>query len=192
MKTWIGSAARKATHHCLPHPSDDTLIRCNMLTQELVHSLFDYDPETGLFICKQRRSQKPAGSIAGYKNSNGYIFLHINHKNYSAHRVAWFYVYGVWPKFLDHINRVKDDNRICNLKNVNRSENGQNREKCLNNKTGYKGVSIRKSKKGIKYVAQIKSNNKVIHLGYFDIAEQAFEAYCNAASKYHTNNNVNF
>ena len=34
MKAWIGSAARKATHHCLPHSSDDTLIRCNMTAKK--------------------------------------------------------------------------------------------------------------------------------------------------------------
>ena len=65
-----------------------------------------------------------AGKIAGGDNGSGYIRIMIDNERISAHRLAWFYVYGTWPsKCIDHINHKKDDNRICNLRNVTQLEN---------------------------------------------------------------------
>ncbi|MDA6380520.1 HNH endonuclease signature motif containing protein [Escherichia coli] len=66
----------------------------------------------------------------------------INGKAYPAHRLAWLIVYGTMPDgFIDHINRVRTDNRISNLRLVTHSENMQNRKIQKNNKSGYRGVS---------------------------------------------------
>ena len=192
MRAWIGSAARKATHHCLPQLSDDTLMECNMLTQEIVQSLFSYDPETGLLTRNQRMSQMKSGSYAGTKNSNGYLYVSISYKIYAVHRLIWMYVYGHFPeKNVDHKNGIKHDNRLCNLRNATTSENNQNRRKYSNNKTGYKGVSIKKGRSINKYLAQIKVNGNVKHLGYFETPDLAHAAYRDAASKYHTHNDLN-
>jgi len=53
----------------------------------------------------------------------GYIIIKINRKDYQAHRLAWLYEYGNFPKqTIDHINRIKTDNRICNLRDVSQSK----------------------------------------------------------------------
>jgi len=89
--------------------------------------LLTYDPYTGLFTwLVDAYSNKVKGKIAG-SIKEGYINISIDRKLYRAHRLAWLYVNGVFPSEIDHINRVKSDNRICNLREVSRSENCQNR-----------------------------------------------------------------
>lgn len=84
---------------------------------------------------------------------------------------------------VDHINRNPLDNRRENLRLATRSQNSVHRNKQPYNKTGYKGVSIKKSTG--KFLAVITVNKKQIHLGYFDTAEKAYQAYCQAAIEYH-------
>jgi hypothetical protein len=108
-------------------------------------------------------------------------------KLYQAHRLAWFYVYGVFPSGqIDHINRNKSDNRLVNLRDCSISENKQNSGLYKNNKSGFKGVF----KKGKRYEAGIRVNNKRIYLGKFGSAELAYEAYVSAAKKLHTHNEM--
>ena len=136
-----------------------------------------YDPETGIFTwIKQKAQRTKIGSIAGKKDNKGYVQLTYDYKNYSAHRLAWFYVYKEFPsKALDHINRNKEDNRISNLREVSSAENSQNRSS-----KGYwlqKAPNIWRSK--------IVVNNKTIYLGLFKTEEEAREAYVKAKREYH-------
>jgi hypothetical protein len=115
-----------------------------MITQQRLREIYEYNPETGQFIYKtqSRMGPKVVGKIAGSER-NGYIRLRVDGKNYSAHRLAWLYVYGEHPEGeIDHINRVRSDNRICNLRVVNRSANKLNCGGYANNTSGVKGVSI--------------------------------------------------
>lgn len=146
--------------------------------------LFYYDPKTGLFIRKVTMSSNAkAGSIAGTK-VNGYVALYINRTRYYAHRLAWFYVYGVWPKDkLDHKNLNKSDNRIKNLREATHKQNMHNMATPIRNTTGYKGTSYHKKVK--KFTAQININGKLKHLGCFNTAEDAHKVYVNTAKKYH-------
>lgn len=89
----------------------------------------------------------------------------------SLHR----YLLGNEHESIDHINRNRLDNRLCNLRACTVLQNNMNRGTSKNNKSGYKGVAFDKSKG--KYKASIGLNNKKIHIGYYDTAEQAFNAY---------------
>ena len=83
----------------------------------------------------------------------------------------------------DHINGDTLDNRRCNLRKCTVAENTQNAKIHKNNTTGYKGVHLHKPTN--KYVARIGINNMRILLGYFNTAEEAYAAYCEASKKYH-------
>ena len=96
------------------------------LSLETLKEHLSYDPETGVFIRLTKapgRQRKQAGGM-----NRGYRDIKVCGKRYKAHRLAWFYYYGEWPKHtIDHINNNKDDNRIANLRDVTVYENQQNR-----------------------------------------------------------------
>lgn len=155
-----------------------------MLTQEYLKSLFHFDSETGLFFRLVSRNRKyKVGDIAGTKSFHGYIHLTIDGKVYKAHRLAWFYVHGYWPKEqIDHINGIKDDNRLCNLRKVTNAQNMQNRSQSNpNSKIGIKGIDFRKNK----YRVRIGVNYKSIFIGEFKNLEDAKTALKEALIKYH-------
>jgi hypothetical protein len=88
-----------------------------MISRETVAQLLDYDPATGDFRWKVRRSGMKAGSIAGTLDSDGNRVIRINRRMYIAHRLAWLLVKGRWPKSpIQHRNCIKDDNRFANLR----------------------------------------------------------------------------
>jgi len=116
-----------------------------MLTQAELKSLLDYDAESGIFRWKvQRRPQSPPGTRAGWHSGKKAQRIELGGKNYLAHRLAWFYVHGVWPDQIDHINGDRSDNRIANLRAANNSQNQANMKAKGNNSTGYRGVSVQK------------------------------------------------
>lgn len=157
-----------------------------MLTQERLKELLHYDPDTGIFTnLTQRSSSCLIGTVAGSEYSNGYIYIQLGRKRYRAHRFAWLYVYGEFPeKLLDHINEIKDDNRIINLRLATHQQNKQNiSSPNITNTSGFIGVSWRKDHK--KWAARIMVNGRQKHLGYFNTAEQASEAYVTAKRELH-------
>ena len=148
-----------------------------MLTQAELKSYLHYNPETGIFTWLHTRSNRALkGNSAGTISHRGYIHISINGKAYQAHRLAWLYVYGEFPKNdIDHINMVKDDNRIANLRNVSRAENSRNRKISTKNSSGFPGVSFSKIKN--RFIAKISIENKLKYLGSAKSAEEAFEYY---------------
>ncbi len=155
------------------------------LKHERLIELFDYDPDTGVFIRKVATANVKAGKITGSVNTGGHLGFRVDRRMYLAHRLAWFYVYGEWPDSqIDHINGVKTDNRIENLRKATYSINAQNlRNARKDNKTGFLGVCWKKSSK--KFIAQIQIAGRVCHLGMFETAEKAHEAYITAKRKHH-------
>jgi len=144
-----------------------------------------YDPATGIFTWRRdgyRRKVK-AGDVAGFDKGNGYWQLSFNKVKYNAHRVAWFYIHGVWPEHdIDHVNGNRADNRIANLRSVTRSVNLQNRRSARKTaKIGLLGVS----RCGRRYYAQISAGGVRYHLGRFDTPELAHAAYVHAKRKLH-------
>lgn len=153
----------------------------NELPNKELRRLIDYNPDTGEMKWKVRISNRfRAGSpaLASVKNS-GHLHGLIHRKPFHAHRVAWAIHYGEWPSgFIDHINGVRDDNRISNLRIVTRRGNAMNRRPNSGKSSGLPhGVSVRANGR---YFAQIQHNGKNHHLGYFDSPEAAESAYVKA------------
>lgn len=154
-------------------------------TAEDVRRIFNYDPETGEF--RWRLSPNPKvvpGQVAGYVNKDGRRRIGVNGRFYKAHRLAWLYVHGRWPSdMLDHVNGQPDDNRICNLREASRAENGMNRQRGKNNKSGYKGVHWHANNRS--WRAQITACGRQRFLGSYSSAEEAHQAYVAAARELH-------
>ena len=159
------------------------------LTAARLRELLSYDPETGVFRRKTSAGGVAIGSIAGNDDWNGYRRIRVHPHSHMAHRLAWLYVHGEWPKHeIDHINGVRDDNRIANLREATPAENQQNRARSRNNKSGFTGVSWHRQSN--KWRAKIKVNRKVIWLGGFPDPESAAAAYAAAKANLHQYNPI--
>jgi hypothetical protein len=156
-----------------------------MITQELLKTLFNYNPLTGDFTrIKAAGARGRIGDVAGCLQSDGYNYMRMQGKLYKAHRVAWLYIHGQWPKdHIDHINSVRNDNRLSNLREATPSQNMANTCIQTNNSSGLKGVSWCKYTN--KWRAQICINNKRKPIGRFIDKNDAHKAYCKAADKYY-------
>ena len=166
------------------------------LTQNLLHEIFAYDPETGVLSHKDRPrwmfksgynggetswktwNTQNAGKAVANCGSGGYLRVNINGNRYFAHRLIWVMVNGEWPEEIDHINGDRTDNRLCNLRAVSRQENLRNLAKRSDNSSGHTGVSF--SKRDGVYVAYIGIGNKTKVIGRYSTAEEAAEARHNA------------
>lgn len=145
------------------------------LTQKRLKEILDYSPETGVFTWKVSHPRAKVGAVAGAKDYYGYVVIRLDTVLYKAHRLAWLYVHGEWPtKNLDHINQIKNDNRMSNLRNVGQSINMQNSRVRANNLSGVAGVCWRKDRK--RWVARIKIGYKNIFLGNYECKNAAIEA----------------
>lgn len=129
-----------------------------MINQAQLKQLINYDPETGIFTW-------PNGAIAGGDDGQGYIQISVKNKRYRAHRLAWLYMTGQWPKIIDHINRNRADNRWSNLREVTSRENNRNMGLRRDNKSGVRGVSW--STQHNCWQATIKLDGKLYHLGFY-------------------------
>lgn len=152
-----------------------------MITQEYLKSILNYDPETGLFTwLVQKGKRVKIGQKAGII-SEGYIKIKIDGKKYFAHRLAWLYMTGEWPKDeIDHKNTIRGDNRWENLREATSQQNSFNISIRVNNKSGFKGVY---KYKHYGYRAAINFNGKITMLGLFATAKEAHEAYVKAAKE---------
>lgn len=150
-----------------------------------LQEVLTYDPITGSIKWKVTLSNRGvAGSEAGqlHKTYN-YRMIRVDKRMYRAHRVAWALHHGVWPSdTLDHINGIRTDNRLCNLREATMAEQAQNRKRHPRN--GLPGAHRNRNR----WAAHIQVNYKQIHLGSFDTAEEAHACYLAAKTKYHTFN----
>lgn len=148
-----------------------------LTTRERVMELLAYDPETGIFTWKLRCGTAKIGNRAGCINKLGYRVIRLNGQLYTAHRLVWLVVHGTWPcSDTDHINGVKDDNRIANLREATRAENACNSSQRINNTSGYKGVGYRKDINKFRARCYDRDGNER-HLGHFSTAIEAARAY---------------
>lgn len=156
-----------------------------MLTLSELKKVLHYDPTTGIFTWLVRRGNKKPGDIAGYTDINiGYSMVRYRGELYLSHRLAWFYTFGYFPKYqLDHINNVRNDNRIVNLRESSNQENNCNKFLTKSNKSGVKGVSWHK--KANKWSAEVWSDYKKYYLGLFENKSEAENAVIKKRSELH-------
>lgn len=146
------------------------------LTQERLIELFVYDKETGVFKRKVPRGNQTVGDMPGTKNHpSGRRYMRVDGNTYFSYRLAWLYVYGVFPNGeIDHIDGNKKNDSIYNLRDATRKINAENKKVAMaNNKSGYLGVN----KRGSRYRARIRVNGKLICIGNFSTPVEAHEAY---------------
>lgn len=157
-----------------------------MIEQKYLKSILDYDFETGIFKWKVKKSIAISiGDIAGSKNSKGYIKIHIDGKGHSAHRLAWLYMKGELPlDQVDHINRIRNDNRFCNLRVATNKENQENVCIRKDNLSGITGINWRYDLR--KWHVRIQRDGKRIHIGFYEKLELAKIARIVAEQKYYT------
>lgn len=155
------------------------------LTADHLRSVLHYDPETGIFTWRKGRQGTRLNRTAGAAHkATGYVKICIDYKLYSAHRLAWLYMTGEWPaEQVDHINTIRHDNRWCNLRAANQSEQNANRSPDRRSTTGYKGVTFHK--RAGKYLAQIGHNGKNHYLGLFADPAEAAKARAEKARELH-------
>ena len=146
-----------------------------IITQDLVKELFDY--KDGKLYWKVRKANRTKiGDEAGCTEVQGYRVIKINDKLYKTHILIWLWYFGeLPPNQIDHINQVRDDNRIENLRSVTQQQNLRNKSFQQNNTTGYNGVY--KDKRWGKWEARVFHDKRGIHLAYFrDIEDAAMMA----------------
>jgi hypothetical protein len=144
-----------------------------MISAERLRELLHYEPETGVFTrLVSTRGNAHAGDVAGTPLRQGYLQIGADGRYYLAHRLAWLYMTGEWPKDqIDHINCDKSDTRWCNLREATHAQNMMNKAALF----GFKGITWHK--RGCKWQAQIGHNNKHHYLGSFDTQMEAAVAY---------------
>lgn len=155
------------------------------LTVEEVTTLLDYEHKTGVFRWVSRAGRGgriPAGTQAGNLNKEGYRYIWINGKLYTASRLAVLIMTGSWPKHqVDHVNRDTSDDSWENLREAEQRYNKANSKRYKNNTTGFKGVTFDKERE--LFTVRIRENGTYRRLGRFETAEEAHEAYKKAAKR---------
>ena len=140
------------------------------LNKDKLLELFEYK-NGELFWKKPFGKKTKIGNKAGRKQSLGYIQVNVNKKSYLAHRIIFAMHNGYFPKFIDHINGNKSDNRIENLREVTASQNLQNTKKPITNTSGYKNVYFHPSRNKWQVKLVVNKTNK--SFGYYDDLELA-------------------
>lgn len=131
----------------------------------------EFSTERGYKIHKS----KYAGSIATRITPFGYLRVNYKGRDIMAHKIVWFFAYGVWPEFeIDHINHNRSDNRIENLRKSSYKENNKNKSKYKNNTSGTTGVVWHKKKK--RWIATIFTDGKRTEIGSFVDKQEAIKA----------------
>lgn len=153
------------------------------LSWEDLTKILSYDPDTGIFK-KNALTKYQKERFAGTNSGSPYTRICLNRRIYLAHRLAWYYMTGSPPEMLiDHINGNKRDNRFCNLRAADYSQNMMNSKIASSNTSGCKGVSWKNSEN--KWLATGKFNGKRKYLGYFDNIHDAVLAYKKFAIETH-------
>jgi hypothetical protein len=146
------------------------------VTAELLKKLVNYDELSGemywlnrpveMFKTKSAYlgwNKRMVGKKAITTDGKGYLVVSIFCKRYLVHRLIWLYVYGKFPKIIDHINGIRTDNRLINLQEVTSQQNHMNQKRSSKNTSGVTGVYLHKKRN--LWCAQMKFNGNTYHIG---------------------------
>lgn len=152
------------------------------LTAKRLRELLHYDPVTGVFTWRvDRRGGVKAGDSAGCPNGDGYVHIGIEGRKHKAHRLAFFYMKGRWPRDdVDHVDRDRANNRWSNIRPATGSQNSANAKMPSTNRCGVKGVSAMPNGR---YRAQIEHEGRHISLGCYSTIDDARAAYAAGAAR---------
>jgi len=156
------------------------------LTQAILKEYLHYNYLTGIFTWIKKPSQKTNISdvVGCLSKKDHYIRIKFKGHLYLAHRLAWLYIYGVWPKTgLDHEDTIGNHNWISNLREATKVQNSYNVGVSKRNTSGFAGVHP--SRSGRKWHAVIRYNKKPRFLGSFNTPEEAAAQYQLFAEKIH-------
>lgn len=156
---------------------------------DMATRLFAYSAESGLITRKVLSGGQVAGSSVGTLRRDGYLGSRLGGAEVLCHRLAWLLHRGEEPPAeIDHINGIRSDNRLANLRAASRQENNQNRRSAhVNNRLGVMGVHCTRSGR---YLARIRVGGKSVHVGVFDTSAQASDAYLSAKRELHKGNTL--
>lgn len=162
------------------------------MSDEELREKFYLDQESWCIRWKIANKPYPVGYPAyAFEKKDGYRFVRLRRVNYAEHRLIWFFAYGAWPKqTIDHINGIKTDNRLVNLRDVSVPVNNMNRRaprksKINDTPLGVSFMWFLKKPKTKKYRAAISVDGKDKLLGKFHTAEEAHECYLEAKRRLH-------
>ena len=148
-----------------------------------MNEIFYYD---GIHLRNKvsRNPKAPKDKIAGSKHHSGYLQVKVDGKYHMVHRIIWGLFNDKIPDNMeiDHINHIRDDNRLENLRLVTRQENRRNQSRSVKNTSGVIGVSRYEARN--QWQSQIKVNGKNIHLGFYNDFEEAVKVRKEAENKY--------
>lgn len=145
------------------------------ISQQQLRSLLNYDPESGTFRWHD-------GRVAGSpRDARGYIRIGVGPKRFYAQRLAFIYMTGACPAYIDHIDGDKANNGWANLRAATKAQNGMNRGANKNNTSGFKGVYYQANG----YIAEVHVDGKKHYLGRFHTAAEAGVAAANARRVLH-------
>lgn len=143
-----------------------------LLSLKHAQELFDLVDGSLINKVSRGRRAKP-GMVAGTPNGDGYLRVMVKRTQYRVHRIVWLMVYGQWPKGqIDHINGIRDDNRVENLREVTAQGNQRNQHIRVDNTSGITGVA---AENGF-WTARIKVDGRKIRLGRFRTINEAAAA----------------
>src|SRR6267154_5270086 len=145
-----------------------------------LHSVLDYNADTGVFQWKNRRLGRiPLSLVAGTILRCGHRVICIDQVKYRAHHLAWYFVHEEWPPYeVDHINNIPDDNRMSNLRLISdRWQQRANQKIRKDSRSGYKGVRWRCGN----WEARCRKNGRVSVRRGFKTPESAHVAYMEMA-----------
>ena len=155
-----------------------------IVSADYLRGILAYNADTGVFTrLISASSNAKAGDVAGSKNSEGYLVIRVLGRLHKAHRLAWVHANGTWPVGqIDHIDGIRDNNALANLRDVSHSVNAQNVRRATSNSThGFMGAT----RSGKRWTAQIRVDGKSCHIGSYDTAEEASAAYVKAKRLMH-------
>ena len=148
----------------------------------ILHEMFEYH-NGALYWKKRKWADKKVGKRAGFMAIGGYRKVFVKDKNFLEHRAIFMMHHGYLPKQIDHINGIRDDNRIENLREADNFTNSQNAKRLCTNTSGVKGVCFDKAAK--KWKARIYIDGKRKTVGYYDNLNDAEKAIRAVREKSH-------
>ncbi len=144
----------------------------NHPTRDRLLDLFDIDVDAGLIHWKRSRGRKAAGALAGADTHDGYRRVTVDRKEFRTHALIYFIATDEWPPLIDHINGLRSDNRIANLRMADAATNSRNRTNWI----GEKLLGAFRRKDG-KFTSSIRADGISYHLGVYETEKEAHERY---------------